>query len=229
MWKFWKAGPLSYVNSQISGYVRRMEMIGTTAFCPKTGAQLSEERYYDAQGRALRVPVEDAFVADSDLIGELTTGAVQSSQRALLVHFRRVHQFYRPENAELYRNIALWLRQLKQAATGAQTPDMIVWLALSARIRQEGYDAEWMLGHIALRCPRCHGRLKYDQLGPNKIYAQCGTNCTDDNADRLSEIKDFAADLHAQVFEREYTETKHEARGRGKVEALDLATLLYAR
>ena len=177
-------------------------MIGTTAFCPKTGAQLSEERYYDEHGRMLRAPVEDAFVAGEDLDGELTTGAVCSSKRALLVHFRRAHQFYRPENAALYRNVALWLRRLKRAASGPQTPDMIVWLALSARVRQEGYDAEWMLGHVSLRCPRCHGRLKYEQPGPEKIYARCGTNCTDDHADRLCEFEELATDLYTQAFER---------------------------
>lgn len=176
-------------------------MIGTTAFCPKTGAQLSEERYYDEYGRALRVPIDDAFVAGETLNGELTTGAVCSSKRALLVHFRRTHQFYRPENAALYRNVALWLRRLKQAASGRQTPDMIVWLALSARVRQESHDVEWMLGHVSLRCPRCHGRLKYEQLGPGEIYARCGTNCTDDHADRLCELERLATDLYTQAFE----------------------------
>ena len=177
-------------------------MIGTTAFCPKTGAQLSEERYYDEHGRAHRAPVEDAFVAGEHLDGELTTGAVCSSKRALLVHFRRTHQFYQPENAALYRNVALWLRRLKRTASGPQTSDMVVWLALSARVRQEGYDAEWMLGHVSLRCPRCHGRLKYEQLGPDRIYARCGTNCTDDHADRLCEIEELATDLYARAFER---------------------------
>jgi hypothetical protein len=181
-------------------------MIGTITFCPKTGAQLSEERYYDAYGRGLRAPIEDAFVAGDDLDGELTTGAVRSSQRALLVHFRRTHQFYRPENADLYRNVALWLRQLKQTASGPQTPDMVVWLALCARVRREGHDAEWMLSHVALRCPRCHGRLKYDQVGPDALSASCGTNCTDDNADRLTEIETLAVDLYVQTFERGETE-----------------------
>jgi hypothetical protein len=185
-------------------------MIGTIAFCPKTGAQLSEERYYDEHGRALRVPIEDAFVAGDNLDGELTTGAVRSSQRALLVHFRRTHQFHRPENADLYRNVALWLRQLKQTASDPQTPDMVVWLALSARVRREGYDAEWMLSHVALRCPRCHGRLTYEQLGPDALSASCGTNCTDDNANRLTEIENLAADLYAQTFERGQIEERAE-------------------
>lgn len=181
-------------------------MIGTTAFCPKTGAQLSERRYYDEDGRALRAPVPDGFVDGAKLDGELTTGAIRSSQRALLVHFRRTHQFYRPENAELYQNVALWLRRLKEAASGPQTPDMIVWFALSARVRQEQYDAEWMVGHVPLRCPRCHGQLKYEQLVSETLYAECATNCTDDHADRLNEIEIFAADLYTQAFDRETEE-----------------------
>jgi hypothetical protein len=60
----------------------------------------------------------------------------------LLTHFRRTHQFYQPANDALYRKTALWLRQLKQAANDPQSPDMIVWLALSACVRQEEYDAE---------------------------------------------------------------------------------------
>lgn len=178
-------------------------MIGTTAFCPKTGAQLSEQRYYDDYGRALRVPVSDKFVDETELDGELIAGAIQSSQRALLVHFRRTHQFYRPENADLYRNVALWLRRLKQAASGPQTPDMIIWLALSARMREEKYDTAWMVGHVPLRCPRCHGHLAYDQVGSDSLYAECATNCTDDHADRLSEIEDLATGLCTQAFDHE--------------------------
>ncbi len=185
-----------------------MGMIGTTAFCPKTGAQLSEQRHYDERGRPLRAPVPDAFVDETELDGELTTGAIRSSRKALLVHFRRTHQFYRPENAELYRNVALWLRRLKQAANGQQSPDMIVWLALTARVRQEQYEAEWMVGHVPLRCPRCHGRLAYDQFDSNTLYAQCATNCSVDHADRLSEIEDLASDLYEQAFDHERKEVE---------------------
>jgi hypothetical protein len=176
-------------------------MIGETAFCPKTGAKLSEECYYDEHGRALRVPVEDAHVSADALDGELTVGAVRSSQRALLTHFRRTHQFYRPENADLYRQVALWLRRLKRTASGPQSPDMVVWLALCARIRAAGYDAEWMLGHVELRCPRCHGRLTFEQRDTGTLFAECGTNCTDDDADRLIEIEDLARDLAVRTFQ----------------------------
>jgi hypothetical protein len=196
-------------------------MIGTTAFCPKTGAQLSEQRYYDEHGRALCVPVSDELVDETELDGELTTGAIRSSQRALLVHFRRTHQFYRPENADLYRNVALWLRRLKQAASGLQTTDMIVWLALSARLREEKYDAAWMVGHVPLRCPRCHGHLTYDQLSSDSLYAECATNCTDDHADRLSEIEDLAAGLYAQAFACEIEEVEVLERSRARLYPLD--------
>jgi hypothetical protein len=178
-------------------------MIGKSAFCPKTGAQLSEECHYDEEGRVLRAPVEDAYVSEAEMDGELTAGAVRSSRQALLTHFRRTHQFYRPANDALYRKIALWLRQLKQAANGPQSPDMIVWLSLSARVRREEHDAAWMLGHVELRCPRCHGRLKYEEIRTGVLYAECGTNCTDDNADRLTEIEDLATDLYAETFDCE--------------------------
>lgn len=176
-------------------------MIGKSAFCPKTGAQLSEEYHYDEAGRRLRVPVEDVHVSKADLDGELTTGAVRSSRQALLVHFRRTHQFYRSANDALYRKVALWLRQLKRTASGSRSPDMIVWLALHMRVRAGGYETEWMLGHVELRCPRCHGRLKYEEIDTGTLYAECGTNCTDDNADRLTEIEDLAAALYSGAFD----------------------------
>ena len=60
-----------------------------------------------------------------------------------------------------------------------------------------------MLGHVKLRCPRCHGRPTYEQVGSGPLVAECGTNCTDDNTDRLREIEGLAADLSALAFERE--------------------------
>ena len=175
-------------------------MIGATSFCPKTGAQLSERRHYDEHGRVLRAPVADGIVAETELDGELTTGAVRSSRRALLAHFRRSHQYHEAENAALYRKVALWLRRLKQSASGPQAPDAVVWLALSARVRHADHDADWMLAHIDVRCPRCHGRLNYEQIGAGTIYAACGTDCTDDSADRLTEIETLACDLYARSF-----------------------------
>lgn len=59
-----------------------------------------------------------------------------------------------------------------------------------------------MLGHVSLRCPRCHGRLKYEQLGSETIYARCGTNCTDDHADRLCELEELTTSLYTQTFEQ---------------------------
>ncbi|WP_049903645.1 hypothetical protein [Halococcus agarilyticus] len=175
-------------------------MIGATAFCPKTGAQLSERRHYDERGRSLRAPVADGIVDGDELDGELTAGAVRSSRRALLAHFRRSHQRHGSADADLYRTVALWLRRLKRAASGPHEPDTIVWLALSARVREAEHDADWMLAHVAIRCPRCHGRLSYERLGSETIHAACGTDCTDDSADRLAEIETLARDLYARAF-----------------------------
>ena len=177
-------------------------MIGDLAFCPKTGARLSEERYYRADGPPLRVPVDDEYVSAEEIDGELTAGAVCSSRRALLTHFRRTHQYYRRPDDELYRTVALRLRELKRTASGPHSPDMVVWLALHDHLDTTGIDADWMLGHVELRCPRCHGRLKYEQHDPETIHAECATNCTDDNADRLAEIERLASELARDALDR---------------------------
>ena len=175
-------------------------MRGDFAFCPKTGARLSEERYYRADGPPLRVPVADEYVPAEAIDGELTAGAVCSSHRALLTHFRRTHGFYRSPDDDLYRTVALRLRELKRAASGLHASDMVVWLALYDHLNESGVDADWMLGHVEFRCPHCHGRLKYRQSEPETIHAECATDCTDDHAERLAEIERLATELARNVF-----------------------------
>lgn len=175
-------------------------MIGDTAFCPRTGAQLADERHYDEHGRALRVPTEDEFVAGEDLDGALTTGAVRSSRQALLTQFRRTHQRHRCADPDRYRQVALWLRRLKGHASGSEESDTIVWLALGARLCEAG-DAGWMLEHVELRCPRCHGRLDYEQPRPDALVGVCATDCTGDRRNRLAEIERLATDLCERTFD----------------------------
>ncbi|EMA41201.1 hypothetical protein [Halococcus hamelinensis] len=177
-------------------------MIGDLAFCPKTGARLSEKRYYRAEGPPLRIPVDDEYVPADAIDGELTAGAVCSSRRALLTHFRRTHQYDHRPNDELYRTVALRLRDLKRAANGPQSSDMVVWLALHDHLDAAGIDVDWMLGHVELRCPRCHGRLKYHQIDTGTVHAECATNCTDDNADRLAEVERLASELVRDALDR---------------------------
>lgn len=175
-------------------------MRGDFAFCPKTGARLSEKRYYRKSGPPLRVPVADEYVPAEAIDGELTAGAVCSSHRALLTHFRRTHGFYRSPDDDLYRTVALRLRELKRAASGPQSSDMVVWLALHDRLSASGVDVDWMLGHVEFRCPHCHGRLKYRQPDPETIHAECATDCTDDTTERLAEIEGLATDLARNAF-----------------------------
>ena len=175
-------------------------MIGDIAFCPKTGARFSEKRHYGARGKALHVPVADAFVTDEELDGELTAGVVRSSRRALLTHFRRTHQYYFPADGALYRDAALGLWRLKRTASGRGAGDVTIWLALSVYLRERGHETAWMGGHVSLRCPRCDGRLAYEQFGA-EVSGRCGTNCTDDSADRLREITETAASLAARTFD----------------------------
>lgn len=139
-------------------------------------------------------------IAPGVVPGPGRTGTVCSSRRALLAYFRRTHQCHREPDDALYRTVALRLRELKRAASGPGSSDMVVWFALYDRLRDEGVDADWLLGHVELRCPRCHGRLKYHQVDAETIHAECATNCTDDHAERLGEIERLAADLVHEAF-----------------------------
>lgn len=178
-------------------------MMGETAFCPKTGAPLSDDRYYQENGHALRIAVKDDYVHADELDGELTTGTIRSSTKTLLTHFQRTHQYYHEPNYCLYRKAALRLRELKRAAAGRQETDMVVWLALYARLRETVLETEmdWMLGHVELRCPQCHGRLRYEQLASGRLLAACGTNCGDETGNRLAAIERLAIELYESAFE----------------------------
>ena len=181
-------------------------MIGAHAVCPKTGAQLSNEQHYDDAGQPRRIPVADAHVSPADLEAELTTGAVRSSREALLTHFQRTHQYDHSANDELYQKVALWLRRLTQTASGSHDMDMIIWVALAARVRAADYDASWMLNHVEFRCPQCYGRLKYEQIDAETVHAECATNCTDTRTGRLTEIRDRAQELFQQAYRNEKIE-----------------------
>lgn len=175
-------------------------MIGEDAFCPETGASLSEETHYDAQGAPQRTTLPDEFTGESDLPGALTTGARRSSKTALFNRFRRCHQCHRDPNNKLYRKAALCLTRLKRAADGQQSWDIHIWYALHYRLARTGFDVEWMHTHVEPRCPDCHGRLNYTLYDNGDVQAECGTRCTDDRRDKLPVIRRMIADLHTHAF-----------------------------
>ena len=175
-------------------------MIGEDAFCPKTGAPLSEKPEYDEQDHSRRAALPDEFTAELQLPGELTNGAVTSSKAALFNQFRRCHQRHADASDVLYRKAALDLRRLKSTAEGRADWDVHVWYALQRRLDERRFGVEWMHAHAELRCSHCHGRLKYKLYGNGDVYALCGTNCTDDKADQLGTIREIIAALYSRSF-----------------------------
>lgn len=60
-------------------------MIGTYAFCHRSGAPLSDQEYYDENGKAWRSAL--SVDGDDQLEGSLTNGKVRSTPRALVTYF----------------------------------------------------------------------------------------------------------------------------------------------
>lgn len=175
-------------------------MIGNNAFCPKTGAQLSNENCYDDQGNSYRTTQADEFAPDSHLSGEFTNGAVQSSKSALFNRFRRCHQRHLESNAKLYRKAALSLDRLTRTASGKQGWDIYIWYALQRRLSNAGFEVDWMHTYVEPRCPNCHGQLAYERYDNGDVRAECGTRCSGPT-DELPVIRETIADLYSQAFE----------------------------
>lgn len=175
-------------------------MLGTDAFCPKSGAPLSDKKHYDDQGHGKRAVLSDEHLGETLSVGELTNGAVRSTKTALFNYFRRCHQRHHEPDNTLYRKASLVFTRLKRAATGKQEYDVHLWYAARERLRRAGHETSWMRAHAVLRCPHCHGRLKYEEFVGDDLIAHCGTNCTNDHADQLTEIRELLADLYTQAF-----------------------------
>jgi hypothetical protein len=175
-------------------------MIGEDAFCPKTGASLSDEQHYDDEGHPQRVVTADADSLASQSAGEFTTGAVRSSKSALFNRFRDCHQRHRPANDALYRKAALALSRLKRAADGTESWDTHVWYALRRRLAMDGFEVEWMHAHAEPRCPHCHGHLRYEQYDTGDVLAQCATGCGHET-DHLPAIRETIAQLYSRAFD----------------------------
>ena len=175
-------------------------MIGNDAFCPKTGAPLSNEKHYDDQGQSHRATHNDEFTPESYLSGEFTTGSVESSKSALFNQFRRCHQRHCDSHPKLYRKAALALSRLKGAAAGQQGWDIYVWYALKQRLQSKGFKTEWMHTHVEPRCPDCHGELTYGVCDNGTVIAECGTQCTDYPTNKLPTIRETIANLYTRAF-----------------------------
>lgn len=176
-------------------------MIGEDAFCPKTGAPLSEEAHYDDEGRPLRAVTPNERSLAGQTAGKLTNGAVQSSKAALFNRFRRCHQRHYAADDALYRKAALALSRLKRTANGTESWDIHIWYALRQRLNAAGYDVEWMHVHAEPRCPRCHGQLRFEEYDNGDVTARCATGCNNSRADRLEEIRETIAGLYSQAFD----------------------------
>ncbi len=175
-------------------------MKGQYAFCPKSGAPLSDDVHYDELGRSSRHVVSTDSPPTMGTEGEMTNGSLRSSKIALFSYFRRCYERRYVTNRKLYSRSTIALGRLKRTASGREEWDMYVWYALAERLARLGFDAEWMNAYIDPRCPQCGGRLKYEQLVCDEIIGICGTNCTDDRSDRLEEIRETVADLYNRAF-----------------------------
>lgn len=175
-------------------------MIGKDAFCPKTGASLSDQQYYDEEGQPQRVVAADKHSLASQTAGELTNGAVRSSKTALFNRFRDCHQRHYSANDGLYRKAALALSRLKRVADGSTSWDIYVWYALQRRLTEVGYNVEWMHAYVEPRCPHCHGPLQYREYETGGAVARCATGC-DSRTDQLPEIRETIGRLYSRTFD----------------------------
>jgi hypothetical protein len=176
-------------------------MKGKYAFCPKSGAPLSDERHYDEYGRVTHHPTRDRHEGTTRPEGELTNGAMRSSRVALFNHFRNCHRRSNDPDEELYSKVALSFVRVKRTADDRTDWDLYVWYAVGERLARTGHDVEWMNSHVEPRCPDCAGDLRYESGVGDSVAAYCAVDCTDSNADRLEEIRERVAELYRRAFE----------------------------
>jgi hypothetical protein len=175
-------------------------MKGAYAFCPESGAPLSEELHYDEFGRSRRHAERDGHAGETQPDGELTNGALRSSRIALFNHFRNCHRRSHDDDEELYSKAAAGLARLKRAASGRTAWDLYVWYALGEWLSRAEFDATWMTAHVEPRCPDCAGELKYERGIDDELLGYCAVDCNETNVERLDEIRDRVAGLYRQTF-----------------------------
>lgn len=174
------------------------------AFCPKSGAPLSERPHYDGRGRPWHVPEPerpDAPLGAGERIesAELTNGEFRSSRLALTTYFRRCQRRHGGSDDRLCREAGSALRRLKRATTRETEWDLVVWYALGERLTRDGHDVAWMHAHTKPRCLDCGGRLKYHAVA-ERIVAVCATNCSGDRRDQLAALRSRVATLYTDAY-----------------------------
>lgn len=197
-------------------------MRGPNAFCPGSGAPLSERRHHRA-GR----PQRHSTSGDVEYGGVLTNGELVSSRTALLRYFEDCHGRHAgaddpsdqgsgtddagdrhagtddsgdrdgPDDA-LYRAAATALVRLKRV--DGKHWDVWVWVALQECLARRGFDVDWMAGHATARCPRCAGRLRWERGPTDEPRPRCVGTC-DADAGLLDALHEEVRTLYARAFE----------------------------
>lgn len=174
-------------------------MKGEHAFCPESGAQLSDQQHW-VGGPSGRVPLRaaDPESVPGPALEELTNGELVSRTEALIAHFRG----HCPDGApdELVAKAALDLRRLK-SQTDAW--DCWVWLALAERLDRRGFEVDWMLGCAEPRCPRpqCSSRIQFGASVVGVPAMDCASRCgADSSSDRTGEIHDRIKAVYQLAF-----------------------------
>ena len=154
---------------------------GPDAFCPKSGAPLSDDRHPDERRRPHREP-------ESDECAELSTGAVRSSTDALIAFFRRSHRdSSRDLDRPLLRKAARHLRTLKSESDAR---DEWIWYALCEKLHREDFEVAWMRYHVHLVCPYCGSEPKWEPAPCGDLLPKCAVNCTDSSEYVLHEARE---------------------------------------
>jgi hypothetical protein len=183
-------------------------MRGPQAFCPSTGAPLSDERerpqLYRPGASPVRAPKPDDF-------GEapttpLSRGANYSSTAALKRYFRRSYATHAPtDDGTVVRQAAAAIERLKEPETDVH--DDHLWFALAERLhRKYDYSAaalSWMWACVDLGCPHCYGVVTEEwRASEGEIQRKCAINCTDDNRYVDGEIRESIEEAYNKSFRR---------------------------
>ena len=184
-------------------------MRGNHAFCPSSGALLSDERErpqeYRPSASPVRAPEPDEI--NQHLIEPYSRGANHSSASALVGYFRRMRRRYAPETSPtIARQAALAIQRLKEPETDVH--DDYLWFALAERLhRAEDYsrdELDWLWHCVELSCPHCFGPITDEPVvtAPHGTKSKCAINCTDDNRHVDGEIRSRILKAYNRAFRK---------------------------
>jgi hypothetical protein len=183
-------------------------MRGKHAFCPSSGALLSDERErpqeYRPGASPVRAPEPDEI--NQTLLEPYSRGANHSSASALVGYFRRMRRRHAPEaSPTIARQAALAIQRLKEPETDVH--DDYLWFALAERLhRAEDYsrdELDWLWQCVELSCPRCYGPLRDEPvIIEDAAKSKCAINCTDDNRYVDDEIRETILKAYNKAFRK---------------------------